>query len=63
MVPGSLDDLPRPCNVRPLHNLDPCVCYPDSSAQANWSGSFGSCRDVGNNMDTGQQGTITAKVF
>ena len=55
MVPGPLDDLPRPRNDRPLHSLHAYICHPDSSAQADWSGSSGNCRDIGNDLDTGQQ--------
>ena len=55
MVPGTLDDLPRPRNDRPLRSLHACICHPDSSAQADWSGSSGNCRDIGNDLDTGQQ--------
>ena len=55
MVPGPLDDLSRPCNDRPLHNLNPCVSHPDSSIQAYWAGSSCSCGYVGINLDTGHQ--------
>ena len=55
MVPGPLDDLSRPCNDRPLHNLNPCVSHPDSSIQAYWAGSSRSCGYVGINLDTGHK--------
>ena len=54
MVPGPLDDLSRPCNDRPLHNLNPCVYHPDSSTQTDWAGSSCSCGDVGIYLDTGR---------
>ena len=55
MVPGTLDDLPRPRNDRPLRSLHACICHTDSSAQADWSGSSGNGRDIGNDLDSGQQ--------
>ena len=55
MVPGPLDDIPRPRNDRPLHSLHPYLCDPYSSAQADWAGTSSSSRLVDNNLDTCKQ--------
>ena len=59
MVFGPLDDLSRPRHDRPLHNLHTRVCYPDTLAQADRTGSSSSHRGSGFYLDTGHTNNST----